>query len=269
MSTLFTRSERCTSFLLRARLEGMAGGANGEGPSGREGVEGRTRPRLKWFEKFYLRGRNKIGGGVTRETPSSRAQPNSAPPPLLRPAPPATPPCEPPPSPLSKMVRLPPAFTPCPATGPPAPQRCLRPCPAPSHPAPRVILPQRFSSVSLVAALLAAGVSRVSAECPNACSGHGDCQNQDQCACYGALRSGHKPSRFARARARAPLRARLRPLPPPAAATARARPSSHPLPAAPALPPLVPPPQMVLSAATAPCACAPWATPSWTPPRAT
>ena len=55
MSTLFTRSERCTSFLLRARLEGMAGGAGGAGPSGQERVAGPCESaRLYALEFFYL-----------------------------------------------------------------------------------------------------------------------------------------------------------------------------------------------------------------------
>ena len=55
MSTLFTRSERCTSCLLRARLEGMAGGAGGAGPSGQERVAGPCESaRLYALEFFYL-----------------------------------------------------------------------------------------------------------------------------------------------------------------------------------------------------------------------
>jgi len=45
-----------------------------------------------------------------------------------------------------------------------------------------------FSSLAIASvALLSAGVF---AECPNACSGHGDCKNKDQCACYDGFFGG-------------------------------------------------------------------------------
>jgi len=45
-------------------------------------------------------------------------------------------------------------------------------------------------SFSSLVGLAILGASGVYAECPNACSGHGDCKNKDQCECYDGFYGG-------------------------------------------------------------------------------